>query len=44
VVVLIFPDHGSRYMSKVFNDQWMEDQGFFDQKNEVAAQGIEFIK
>jgi cystathionine beta-synthase len=44
VVVLIFPDHGSRYMSKVFNDQWMEDQGFFDTKNEVAAQGIEFIK
>ena len=44
VVVLIFPDHGSRYMSKVFNDQWMEDQGFFDTKNEVVAQSIEFIK
>ena len=44
VVVLIFPDHGSRYMSKVFNDQWMENQGFFDKRNEVAAQGIEFIK
>ena len=44
VVVLIFPDHGSRYMSKVFNDQWMEDQGFFDDKKEVAAQVVEFIK
>ena len=30
VVVLIFPDHGSRYMSKVYDDQWMKDQGFFD--------------
>ena len=44
LVVLIFPDHGSRYMSKVFNDQWMEDQGFFDKENEEATQGIEFIK
>ena len=29
-VVVIFPDHGSRYMSKVYSDKWMEDQGFFD--------------
>ncbi|MFT5752449.1 MAG: cystathionine beta-synthase, partial [Dokdonia sp.] len=29
-VVVIFPDHGSRYMSKVFSDTWMRDQGFFD--------------
>ena len=28
VVVLIFPDHGSRYLSKVYSDQWMEDQQF----------------
>jgi cystathionine beta-synthase len=44
LVILIFPDHGSRYMSKVYNDQWMEDQGFFDKKNEAVTQGIEFIK
>lgn len=29
-VVLIFPDHGSRYMSKIYSDQWMEDQGFLN--------------
>ena len=29
-VVIIFPDHGSRYMSKIYNDKWMRDQGFFD--------------
>ena len=27
VVVLIFPDHGSKYLGKVFNDQWMESKG-----------------
>ena len=27
-VVAIFPDHGSRYMSKVFSDEWMKSQGF----------------
>ena len=36
-VVVIFPDHGSRYMSKVYSDKWMEDQGFFDSKSEVQA-------
>lgn len=27
-VVLIFPDHGSRYITKVYNDEWMQSQGF----------------
>jgi len=43
-VVLIFPDHGSRYMSKVFSDEWMSEQGFFDSVNLEEAQKIEFIK
>ena len=43
-VVVIFPDHGSRYMSKVFSDDWMNEQGFFDSKNLEEAQKIEFIK
>lgn len=43
-VVAIFPDHGSRYMSKVFSDDWMNDQGFFDSVNAEEAQKIEFIK
>ncbi len=43
-VVIIFPDHGSRYMSKVFSDDWMNEQGFFDSVNFEAAQKIEFIK
>ncbi|HBK83061.1 MAG TPA: cystathionine beta-synthase [Flavobacterium sp.] len=43
-VVIIFPDHGSRYMSKVFSDDWMSDQGFFDSINIEQEQEIEFIK
>ncbi len=30
VVVIVFPDHGSRYMSKIYNDEWMKQQGFLD--------------
>lgn len=43
-VVAIFPDHGSRYMSKVFSDDWMNEQGFFDSVNVEETQKIEFIK
>ena len=28
LVVLIFPDHGSRYITKVYSDKWMEELGF----------------
>ncbi|MGB3606442.1 MAG: cysteine synthase family protein [Psychroserpens sp.] len=42
-VVVIFPDHGSRYMSKVYSDKWMEDQGFFDSQRE-ATEKIQYIK
>lgn len=43
-VVVIFPDHGSRYMSKVYSDKWMEDQGFMDSKSTAAIETIEYIK
>lgn len=43
-VVVIFPDHGSRYMSKVYSDEWMSEQGFFDAINQEGAQKIEIIK
>ncbi|WP_295124306.1 pyridoxal-phosphate dependent enzyme [uncultured Chitinophaga sp.] len=32
VVVVIFHDHGSRYVGKVYNDQWMMERGFLDVK------------
>ncbi|MBC7862938.1 MAG: pyridoxal-phosphate dependent enzyme [Bacteroidia bacterium] len=30
VVVIIFHDHGTRYLGKMFNDDWMRDRGFLD--------------
>ena len=33
VVVAILHDHGSRYVAKVYNDQWMAERGFFDVKS-----------
>jgi cystathionine beta-synthase len=32
MVVCIFHDHGSRYVGKVYNDQWMIERGFIDVK------------
>ncbi len=29
-VVIIFPDHGSRYTSKIYSDVWMREQGFLE--------------
>ncbi|MFK5974147.1 MAG: cysteine synthase family protein [Flavobacteriaceae bacterium] len=43
-VVLIFPDHGSRYMSKIYSDEWMEAQGFFDSNRVEETPHTQFIK
>ncbi|MEY2595229.1 MAG: hypothetical protein RI965_501 [Bacteroidota bacterium] len=32
VVVCIFHDHGSRYVGKIYNDQWMMERGFMEVK------------
>ena len=32
LVVCIFHDHGSRYVGKIYNDQWMIERGFLDVK------------
>ena len=28
VVVALFPDHGSRYLGKIYNEEWMKQQGY----------------
>ncbi len=28
VIVMLFPDHGSRYLSKIYNEEWLNEQGF----------------
>lgn len=35
-VVVIFHDHGTRYLGKMFNDEWMRSKGFFDKKGLTA--------
>jgi cystathionine beta-synthase len=34
-VVVIFHDHGSRYIGKVFNDDWMRERGFLEDEIKV---------
>jgi cystathionine beta-synthase len=44
VVVVLFHDHGSRYVGKMFNDDWMRDRGFLDEKYKTAADLIRLHK
>ena len=37
VVVVLFHDHGSRYVGKMFNDDWMRERGFLEEKVRSAA-------
>jgi cystathionine beta-synthase len=32
IVVMILHDHGSRYVAKIYNDQWMAERGFLEVK------------
>ncbi len=43
-VVAIFPDHGSRYMSKIYSDQWMEAQGFLNNQKVEETPQIQVIR
>ena len=40
VMVIILPDHGTRYLGKVYNDQWMKDHGFLEERDYSTASGI----
>lgn len=36
MVVVIFHDHGTRYLAKIFNDDWMRKMGYLDKKGMTA--------
>jgi cystathionine beta-synthase len=36
VVVVIFPDHGTRYLGKMYNDDWLRDRGFLKEEKLTA--------
>lgn len=40
VVVVLFHDHGSRYVGKIFNDDWMRERGFLEEDVKTAADAI----
>jgi cystathionine beta-synthase len=40
VMVILLPDHGTRYLAKVYNDQWMRDHGFLDSRSFGTAKDI----
>jgi cystathionine beta-synthase len=39
VIVVIFHDHGSRYLGKMFNDEWMREKGFLE-KTGITARDL----
>ncbi|MBT1702733.1 pyridoxal-phosphate dependent enzyme [Chryseosolibacter indicus] len=40
VMVILLPDHGTRYLAKVYNDQWMKDHGFLETRTFASARDI----
>ncbi len=38
VVVVLFHDHGSRYVGKIFNDDWMRERGFLEEEYKTAGE------
>lgn len=39
-MVIILPDHGTRYLNKVYNDNWMSDHGFTESREYATAGDI----
>jgi cystathionine beta-synthase len=40
VMVIILPDHGTRYLGKIYNDDWMRDHGFLENNDYATAKNI----
>ena len=40
LMVILLPDHGTRYLAKVYNDQWMKDHGFLETRAFSSARDI----
>ncbi|HHP7241453.1 MAG TPA: cystathionine beta-synthase [Cyclobacteriaceae bacterium] len=41
IMVVVLPDHGTRYLGKVYNDYWMKDHGFLEAKYATAKDIIQ---
>lgn len=40
LMVVLLPDHGTRYLNKVYNDNWMKDHGFLEERAFSTARDI----
>lgn len=40
VMVIILPDHGTRYLGKIYNDNWMKDHGYLEAREFASAKDI----
>jgi cystathionine beta-synthase len=40
VMLILLPDHGSRALSKVFNDEWMQKNGMFEPRTSILAEDL----
>ncbi len=40
VMVIILPDHGTRYLGKIYNDNWMKDHGYLESGRFATANDI----
>ena len=37
VVVIVLPDHGSRYVQKIYNDEWMKAKGYWEDNWQLST-------
>jgi len=39
-MVILLPDHGTRYLGKIYNDSWMKDHGYLEKREFATASDI----
>ncbi|HQT92152.1 MAG TPA: cystathionine beta-synthase [Candidatus Kryptobacter bacterium] len=44
IIVVIIPDHGSRYLSKLYNDNWMKDNQYLEPRLKITAGDVSHAK
>jgi len=44
LVVVLFPDHGSRYLGKIYDDDWMQENGFIKEPKDPSYNSILYRK
>jgi cystathionine beta-synthase len=40
LMVVLLPDHGTRYLNKIYNDNWMKDHGYLEEREYATARDI----